>query len=49
MFKELHVQGIIGIKLDVLMMDSTTIKVHPDACGALKKVVSSVSGALKAV
>ena len=47
-FKELHVQKILQIKPDVLMMDSTTIKVHPDACGALKKVVNRVSDALKA-
>jgi transposase len=48
MFKELHVQNILRIKSDALMMDSTTIKVHPDACGALKKVVSNASDALRA-
>jgi len=47
MFRELHVQGILCIKPDALMMDSTTIKVHPDACGALKKVVNSISDAQK--
>ena len=47
MFRELHAQNILHIKPDALMMDSTTIKVHPDAYGALKKAVNNVSDALK--
>ena len=47
-FKELHVQNILQIKPDALMMDSTAIKVHPDACGVLKKVASSLSDVPKA-
>jgi len=43
MFRELHVQNILHLKPDASMMDSTTIKVHPDACGALKKAVFSPS------
>jgi transposase len=42
MFHELHVQKILEVKPSKLLMDSTTIKVHPNACGALKKVVNSV-------
>ena len=34
-FIALQTEGIIGT--DVVCLDSTTVKVHPDACGALKK------------
>ena len=34
-FTALQTEGIIGT--DVFCLDSTTVKVHPDACGALKK------------
>ena len=33
----LQKDGIININVTVLCLDSTTVKVHPDACGALKK------------
>ena len=33
----LQKDGIININVAVLCLDSTTVKVHPDACGALKK------------
>ena len=36
-FKALQAEGIININVDVVCLDSTTVKVHPDACGALKK------------
>ncbi len=29
--------AIISINVDVVCLDSTTVKVHTDACGALKK------------
>jgi len=48
LFKELHVQDILKVAPDALFIDSKIIPVHPDACGALKKVVSRVSDALKA-
>ena len=35
LFSALQTEGII--KTDVVYLDSTTVKVHPDACGALKK------------
>jgi len=37
LFRELHVQGIAEIDLLIRLLDSMTIPVHPDACGALKK------------
>ena len=37
LFKELHVQGIADMECFVRLMDSMTVPVHPDACGALKK------------
>ena len=36
-FVALQAEGIININVDVVYLDSTTVKVHPDACGALKK------------
>ena len=30
-------EGIININVDVVCLDATTVKVHPDACGALKE------------
>lgn len=36
-FTALQAEGIIDIKVDVVCLDSTTVKVHPDACRALKK------------
>ncbi len=44
LFRELQSQQILKIDLKVVSMDSTTIKVHPDATGALKKTGSSQSG-----
>lgn len=46
MFKEQHVKNILSVNDDVLMIDSTSVKVHPDASGALKKVASRQSDVL---
>lgn len=35
-FEELQKQNIIKVQSKVLCLDSTSIKVHPDACGAGK-------------
>ena len=35
--------GNIQIKVNVVSLDSTCIKVHPDGMGALKKTVLSLS------
>ena len=34
-------EGIIEVKVKFICLDSTTVKVHPDACGALKKMESN--------
>lgn len=44
LFEALQVEGIIRIKMEVVCLDSTTVKVHPDGTGALKKPESKVSG-----
>ena len=44
-FEALQQEEIIHIKLEVAFLDSTTIKVHPDAAGALKKTALKPSGA----
>ena len=36
-FEGLQAEGIIEVKVKFICLDSTTVKVHPDACGALKK------------
>ena len=33
-FEGLQVEGIIEVKVKFICLDSTTVKVHPDACGA---------------
>ena len=47
LFRELHVQDILKVNPEALFMDSKIVTVHPDACGALKKVVSRLSDALR--
>ena len=37
-------EGIININVDVVCLDSTTVKVRPEACGALKKEENKQSG-----
>ena len=37
LFESLQRENIIAIDVRVLSLDSTCAKVHPDACGALKK------------
>ena len=43
-FLRLQQLGVIQIKVNVISLDSTFIKIHPDGMGALKKAVSSPSG-----
>ena len=42
-FLRLQQLGIIQIQVNVVSLDSTCIKVHPDGMGALKKTVLSPS------
>jgi len=44
LFRELHVQNVMELSLLKRLMDSMTVPVHPDACGALKKTALSQSG-----
>lgn len=37
-FAALQTEGIIQIKVEVVCLDSTSVKVHPDGTGALKKL-----------
>ena len=43
-FLRLQQLGMIQIQVNVVSLDSTCIKVHPDGMGALKKTVLSPSG-----
>lgn len=36
-FEALQVEGIIQIRMEAVCLDSTTVKVHPNGTGALKK------------
>jgi transposase len=49
LFRGLQEQGIINVKLEKVSLDSTSVKVHPNACGALKKEDLNPSDALAAV
>ena len=42
-FEQLQQQQIIRIKIEAVSMDSTSIKVHPDGTGALKKTAHNPS------
>jgi len=37
LFEALQTEGVIKVKMEVLCIDSTTVKVHPNGTGALKK------------
>jgi len=37
LFEALQIEGVIQIKMESVCLDSTTVKVHPDGTGALKK------------
>ena len=43
-FEKLQVEQIVRIKLEAVSLDSTSIKVHPDGTGALKKNGSQAIG-----
>ena len=43
MFEGLQIEGIIQIRMEALCLDSTSVKVHPDGAGALKKAESNPS------
>lgn len=45
-FEALQVEGIIRIKVESVCLDSTTVKVHPNGTGALKKEENNQSDAL---
>jgi transposase len=47
-FEKLQVEQIVRIKLEAVGLDSTSIKVHPDGTGALKKTDPRLSGSLGA-
>ena len=42
-FEALQVEGIIRIRMESVCLDSTTVKVHPNGTGALKKEGNSQS------
>ena len=42
-FAKLQQQQILAVKFDVLCLDSTSVKVHPDGTGALKNSGSNLS------
>jgi transposase len=43
-FEKLQTEQIMRIKIEALALDSTSVKVHPDGTGALKKTARSPSG-----
>ena len=42
-FEQLQRQQVVRIRIEAVSLDSTSIKVHPDGMGALKKTVRSPS------
>lgn len=48
LFEALQIEGIINIKMEMVCLDSTSVKVHPNGTGALKKQESRPSDDLAA-
>lgn len=44
-FSRLQAEQILAVRIECVSLDSTTIKVHPDGTGALKKTARNPSGA----
>jgi hypothetical protein len=38
-FEQLQLEQIVRIRIEAFSLDSTSVKVHPDGTGALKKTV----------
>jgi transposase len=45
-FEKLQSEQIVRIKIEAFSLDSTSVKVHPDGTGAIKKTVPKRSGNL---
>ena len=45
-FEKLQLEQIVRIRIEAFSLDSTTVKVHPDGTGALKKTDPSPSASL---
>jgi transposase len=43
-FEQLQYNQIVRIRIEAVSLDSTSVKVHPDGTGALKKTVLNPSG-----
>ena len=43
-FAKLQQEQILRIKIEAFSLDSTSVKVHPDGTGALKKMDHKLSG-----
>ena len=43
-FEKLQLEQIVRIKIEAFSLDSTSVKVHPDGTGALKKTDQDSSG-----
>ena len=43
LFEALQLEGVIKIRMEAVCLDSTTVKVHPDGTGALKKQENRLS------
>jgi lactam utilization protein B len=41
-FEQLQNEQIVRIKIEALSLDSTSVKVHPDGTGALKKTAHNL-------
>lgn len=47
-FEKLQLEQIVRIKIEAFSLDSTSVKVHPDGAGALKKTARRPSASLAA-
>ncbi len=47
-FVRLQEEAMLYVRIDAMSLDSTSVRVHPDACGALKKTARKPSGGHRA-
>ena len=47
-FEQLQRQQLMHVRIEAISLDSTIVKAHPDAAGALKKTARKASGAAEA-
>ena len=41
-FERLQQEGVVAVQMEVVSLDSTSVKVHPDAAGQIRRSLSNI-------